>query len=194
MTGRIDWAAFVMKIYEAFDKMVNDMVYKSVMSAGEQVLPASQFNKTGALVKDDIITLAEDVQTATGDEVVIMGTKTALSKLTALADVQWISDSMKEERRTLGRLGLFEGIRLVEIPQSFAPNDTTTKLVDNNKLLFMPVADNRFIKLVYEGDSQFYENTDPAVNMDMSITAEYQTKLGVATVIGKKFGMWTITA
>lgn len=193
MAGRIDWAAFVQKIYEAMDKFINDMVYQAVMASGDKVLPASQFNKTGALVKDDLITLAEDVQAATGDEVVIMGTKTALSKLTALSDTQWISNEMKQERHTTGRLGLWEGIRLVEIPQSFAPNDTTKKQVDNNKLLFMPAADNRFIKLVYEGESNFNENTDPAVNMDMSVTAEYQTRLGVATVIGKKFGMWTIT-
>lgn len=192
MTGRIDWASFVQKIYEAFDKMVNDMVYQAVMSAGEKVLPASQFNKTGALVKEDLITLVEDVQTATGEEAVIMGTKTALAKLTALSETQWISESMKDERHTTGRLGLWEGVRLVEIPQSFAPNDTSKKLVDNNKLLVMPVGDNKFIKLVYEGDSQFYEGSDPATNMDMSITAEYQTRLGIATVIGKKFGMWTI--
>lgn len=192
MTGRIDWASFVQKIYEAFDKMVNDMVYQAVMSAGEKVLPASQFNKTGALVKEDLITLVEDVQTATGEEAVIMGTKTALAKLTALSETQWISESMKDERHTTGRLGLWEGVRLVEIPQSFAPNDTSKKLVDNNKLLVMPVGDNKFIKLVYEGDSQFYEVSDPATNMDMSITAEYQTRLGIATVIGKKFGMWTI--
>ena len=194
MTGRIDWASFVQKIYEAFDKMVNDMVYQAVMSAGEKVLPASQFNKTGALVKEDLITLVEDVQTATGEEAVIMGTKTALAKLTALSETQWISESMKDERHTTGRLGLWEGVRLVEIPQSFAPNDTSKKLVDNNKLLVMPVGDNKFIKLVYEGDSQFYEVSDPATNMDMSITAEYQTRLGIATVIGKKFGMWTIAS
>ena len=192
MTGRIDWASFVQKIYEAFDKMVNDMVYQAVMSAGEKVLPASQFNKTGALVKEDLISLVEDVQTATGEEAVIMGTKTALAKLTALSETQWISESMKDERHTTGRLGLWEGVRLVEIPQSFAPNDTSKKLVDNNKLLVMPVGDNKFIKLVYEGDSQFYEVSDPATNMDMSITAEYQTRLGIATIIGKKFGMWTI--
>lgn len=192
MMGRIDWSAFVQKIYEAMDKMVNDMVYQAVMSAGEKVLPTSQFNKTGALNRDDLITLVEDVQTATGEEAVIMGTKSALAKVTALSDTQWISNEMKEERHTTGRLGIWEGITLVEIPQSFAPNDTTTKLVDNNKLLIMPVGDNRFIKIVYEGDSQFYENTDPAVNMDMTVTAEYQTKMGIATVINKKFGMWTI--
>ena len=93
-----------------------------------------------------MITLIEDVQAATGNEVVIMGTKSALSKLNAITNVDWISNSMKEERHTTGRVGIWEGTRLVEIPQAFAPNDTSKKLVDNTKLLIMPVADNVLLK------------------------------------------------
>lgn len=197
MAGRIDWATFVQKIYEAYDKMVNDMVYSAVMAAGDKVLPSSQFSKTGALstaTKDQFMTLIEDVQAANGTEVVIMGTKSALSKLNALEDVNWISNDMKEERHTTGRLGIFEGVRLVEIPQRFANNDTSTKLVDNTKLLIMPVADNRFIKIYNEGDAQIKEVSDGTTNMDMTIEYEYQIKMGVATVINRKFGMWKITA
>lgn len=196
MSGRIDWATFVQKIYEAYDKMVNDMVYSSVMAAGDKVLPSSQFSKTGKLdstTKDEFMTLIEDVQGANGTEVVIMGTKSALSKLNALEDVDWISNSMKEERHTTGRLGLFEGVRLVEIPQRFANNDTSKKLVDNTKLLIMPVADNRFIKIYNEGDAQIKEVSDGTTNMDKTIEYEYQIKMGVATIINRKFGMWKIT-
>ena len=197
MAGRIDWAGFVQKIYEAFDKKINDMVYASVMAAGEQVLPTSQFCKTGAIstaTKDELMTLIEDVQMATGDEVVIMGTKSALAKLSNLEDITWVSDAMKNERHTTGRLGLFEGIRLVEIPQRFANNDTTTKLVDNTKLMIMPVADNKFIKIYNEGDAQIKEVSDGTTNMDKTIEYEYQLKMGIATIIGKKFGLWKITA
>lgn len=197
MAGRIDWAKFVQKIYEAFDKKINDMVYEAVMSAGDKIVPQSQFVKTGQLTtdtKDDLITLIEDVQAATGDEVVIMGTKSALSKLNALTDVDWISSSMKEERHTTGRVGIWEGTRLVEIPQAFAPNDTSKKLVDNTKLLIMPVADNRFIKMYNEGEAYIREITDGDTNMDMTIEYEYQRKMGIATVIGKLFGVWTIEA
>ena len=193
MAGRIDWAAFVQKIYEAFDKKMNDMIYKAVMDAGDKVLPTSQFTKTGELVRDTMIELVEDVQTANGCEAVIMGTKTALAKLSTLTDTQWISNNMKDERYTTGRLGLWEGIRLVEIPQAFAPNDTSKKLVDNNRLLVMPVADNRFIKVYNEGDAQIKEVSDKDVNMDMTLEYEYQMKMGVATVIGRKFGTWKIS-
>lgn len=194
MAGNVDWAGFINKIYEAFDKKVNDMVYAAVMSAGSQVTPSAQFNKSGSLDKATLITLVEDVQTANGVEAVIMGTKTALSKVADLTQVQWYSGNMKDERNTTGKLGIWEGIRLVEIPQSFAPNDTTTKLVANNKLLIMPAVDNKFIKIYDEGDARIKEISDGNTNMDMTIEYEFQQKMGVATVVNRKFGTYTFTA
>ena len=77
---------------------------------------AGQWVKTGALdanTRDTLIQLVEDVQMATGaNEVVIMGTKAALSKVTGLQNVEWISDDMKKERHTTGKMGMWEGIRL----------------------------------------------------------------------------------
>lgn len=193
MAGRVDWATFINKIYEAFDKKINDMVYASVMSVGDKLTPNAQFNKTGALVKDTLVELIEDVQAANGAEVVIMGTKAALSKLTALADTAWVSESMKNERHTTGRLGLWEGTRLVEIAQVFEAG-TTNKAIDNNKLLIMPVADNKFIKIYDEGEAQVKEVSDGNTNKDMTIEYEYQQKMGVATVVSRLFGVWNVTA
>ena len=194
MAGKVDWAHMIQKIYEAFDKKVNDMVYGALMSIGAAVPPETQFKKTGTLEREKLITLIEDVQAATGKEVVIMGTKSALSRLSSLSDVAWISETMKNERHTLGRLGLWEGTRLVEIPQVFAPNDTTTKLVDNSTYLIMPVADNRFIKLFNEGDAQIKEISDGDTNVDKTIEYEYQQKMGVSVIHGLKFGTWTAIA
>lgn len=195
MSGRVDWAKMIQKVYEAFNKKVNDLVYAATMAAGTKLPNQSQFNITSALTtstKDAFIGLIQDVQAATGKEVVIMGTKAALSKLTSVGSVDWISDNMKEELHSMGRLGLFEGTRLVEIAQVFAPNDTTTKLIDNNKLLIMPVSDNKFIKLFNEGDTQIREISDGTVNMDETIEYEFQQKMGVGVVIGLIFGVWTI--
>ena len=199
MTGRADWAKLVNKIYEAMDEYVNGLVYNAVMTAGTQVLPGSeQFYKTAALdpaAKTTFLTMVEDVQAANrGTEVVIMGTKTALSRLSDLADVDWLSADDKNDRRTLGRLGIWEGTRLVEIPQVFAKNDTTNKMVDPNVLLIMPVADNKFVKLIYEGNSEIKEVTDNTVKNDMTYEFKYFTKLGVATIIGRYFGVWNIVA
>jgi len=197
MTGRADWSKLVNKIYEAMDDYVNELVYKAVISAGTQVLPGSdQFYKTATLntaAKANFITMIEDVQAANrGAEVVIMGTKSALSKLYDISEPTWLSEDDKKDRRNLGRLAIWEGTRTVEIPQVFAKNDTKTKMVDSNVLLIMPVADNRFVKLVYEGDSQLKEVNDNTENNDMTYEFKYMTKLGVGTIIGRYFGMWKL--
>ena len=197
MTGRADWSKLVNAIYAAMDNYVNEVVYQAVIAAGSKVLPGSdQFYKTAALDKAnkvDFVTMIEDVQAANrGAEVVIMGTKVALSKLSNLADVNWISQDDKRDVRNMGHVGVFEGTRVVEIPQVFAKNDTTTKLVDPNVLLIMPMADNKFVKLVYEGDAQIREITDNTENQDMTYEFKYITKLGVGTILGRYFGTWNI--
>ena len=54
----------------------------------------------------------------------------------------------------------------------------------------MPVADNKFIKIYDEGEAQVKEVSDGNTNMDKTIEYEYQQKMGVATVIQRKFGFY----
>lgn len=195
MAGRLDWANFINKVYEAYDRHVNNMIYRAVMDASDKLPNNSQWVKNIQLVaenKDTILTLIEDVQAATGKEVVVMGTKSALAKLSAIADVNWISDNMKEERHTTGKLGIWESTRLVEIPQVFAPNDTTKKMVDNTKLMFMPVGDNQFVKLYNEGEMQIAEVSDGDARQDKTIEYEIQAKIGIAVVLSLRFGVVNI--
>lgn len=56
----------------------------------------------------------------------------------------------------------------------------------------MPVTDLKFIKLVNEGDTQLSQITDKDTNMDMTYTAEMQTKLGVAVMLNSAFGVYAI--
>lgn len=119
LTGVEDFSVFITKIYEAVDRYVNESIYKALQDATTK-LPggasgSGQWVKTGDLSsteKDKFMQLIEDVQMATGMEVVIMGTKTALTKLENMQDINWVSDNMKDERNTTGRIGYFEGIRL----------------------------------------------------------------------------------
>lgn len=119
LTGAEDFATFVTKLYEAVDRFVNESIYQAMLSAAAQ-LPggatgSGQWVKNGALganEKATFIQLVEDVQMATGMEVVIMGTKSALSRLEGMQNIDWVSEDMKVQRNTTGRIGYFEGIRL----------------------------------------------------------------------------------
>ena len=199
LTGASDFARFVTKLYEAVDRFVNESIYQAFVSAAEQ-LPggaggSGQWVKTGALdsaAKDKFMTLIEDVQMATGMDVVIMGTKVALSKLEGMQDINWISSNMKEERYTTGKLGYWEGVRLVEIKQGFRLNDTTQRLVNDQQLFIMPVGDNRFVKVVNEGQPEMRQVQDNTTNLDMTYDYRYMFKMGVGVQIGLRFGVWNI--
>ena len=200
MVGLEDFSTFITKIYEAIDRFVNEAIYQALMDAAEK-LPggssgAGQWVKTGDLdsnTRGTLVQLVEDVQMATGaGEVVIMGTRAALSKVTGLQNVEWISDDMKKERHTTGRIGMWEGIRLVEIKQGFVLNDTSKKLVDDKRLFVMPVMDNKFIKLVNKGEDQLREVQDKTLNQDMTYDYRYMFELGVGVIINLIFGEWIL--
>ena len=201
LTGAEDFATFVNKLYEAIDRYINESIYQAMLSAAEQ-LPGGtdgngQWVKTGALdasEKMKFLQLIEDVQMATGMEVVIMGTKTALSRLEAMQDIQWVSEDMKVQRNTTGRIGYFEGIRLVEIKQGFKLNDTSARLVDDKQLLIMPVGDNKFIKVVNEGQPEMRQVNDNTFHQDMTYDYRYMWKMGVGVQIGLLFGVYNIVA
>lgn len=154
---------------------------------------AAAYKKTGSVTAENLRELCEIVEMVTGCPVVIMGTRTALRKVTSLQDAQFISDAMKNEHYTTGLLGMWEGYELIEIPQGFKKGDLAQKLVANDILWIMPVADNKFIKFVNEGDSQVYQVTDAGEHMDMTYDYEMQTKIGVAILFNLAFGMYCIT-
>lgn len=195
MTGAIDFSELITKVYEALDKKFNAMIFGTLSTVSSYLPAGGQWVKTAPLTaatEDTFLQLVQDVETANGTQVVIMGTRFALAKLTNLEDVKWISDDMKKERNTTGRVGHFMGYMLVEIPQVFADNDTTTRLVSNDILYIMPVADNKFIKVFDEGDVRVSQVTDVDTNVDMTYEYEVQYKMGVAVVIGRRFGIWNI--
>ena len=190
LIGNIDWAKFITKIYEAFDRKVGDIIYSALVGSGAQ-MPNTDYNKTGTLVKENVIQLAQRVEASTGEKTVIMGTKAALSALTALCNASWISDNMKETRNTFGSLRVWEGFELVEIPQRISAEDQSKMLVSDKMLLFIG-GDNQFIKLANGGEGRVHEVSDGGTNLDATIEYEYQHKVGVGLVFNKNFGMWTM--
>ena len=152
-------------MYEAYDRYVKNTIYDAMV--GYATALTGQFKKTGSLTAENLNALCDLISTATGYPVMIMGTRTALSKVTALQNSLYISDVMKEEHRTKGLLGMWEGKELVEIPQVFEKNKVGSYKIDNTLLWIMPMTDIKWIKLVNEGDTQLRAITDKDTNIDL---------------------------
>lgn len=195
--GRIDFSTWVQKIADSFVQYIQALVYNGLITA-ETKLPAA-YKQTGALtaaMKSTFDELIENVALANASDVIIMGTKVALKKINALADVQWASDAQKQEMNQLGRLGSYEGTTLIEIPQrlAFGGTDNPTaanKLVPNNKLWFMPRTEDKFVKFLDYGETEIFEVTEKFDLQDDFETYELHREMGVDVLLGAYFGTWT---
>lgn len=66
--------------------------------------------------------------------------------------------------------------------------------IDNSMIWIMPVNEEKFIKVVNEGDTQLMTVADKNANMDMTYEYELQTKLGCAVMLHGAFGCYAIDA
>ena len=58
----------------------------------------------------------------------------------------------------------------------------------------MPVGDNRFIKVVNEGQPEMRQVNDNVEHQDMTYDYRYMFKMGVGVQIGLLFGVYNIAA
>lgn len=107
VTGAEEFAKFVNKMYDAYDRYVKNALYDAMVGYAKDL--TGQFKKTGSVTAENLNALCDLVSTATGNPVVIMGTKSALSKVIALQNATYISESMKDEHYRTGTLGMWEG-------------------------------------------------------------------------------------
>lgn len=199
ITGQEDWARLVNAIAIAFMKKIQTEVYNAVDTAAS-LLPVqgTNFVNTGTLsasTKPAFDLIVSNVAYANpGAEVIIMGTNNALKKLNALADINWISNLAKDSVYNIGRIGLYEGTRLVEIDNRFTDKTYTATVFNDKKLLILPVIGDagKFVKVIDEGSVEIeHTDRDEKYSSDL-MSMEVQRRFGVGVVIGHQFGQWTI--
>lgn len=196
LLGRKDWSEFVDAISVAFQEEVQMDMFTSFIEADNKLPTQDKFVITDELTKENkskFDELIEDVEAANaGADVVILGLKSDLQKLERLQDVDWIADSQKEERARLGRLGSYGVTTLVEIPQRFAKNDVTKKLIEPGKLYIMPNVDNKFVKFTDVGETEIIEVSEKGERQDDFQTYEVQREMGIAVILDKYHGVFNI--
>ncbi len=192
VTGAEEFSKFITKMYEAYDRYVKNALYDAMVGYAQAL--TGMFKKTGSLTAEGVNDLCDLIETATGYRVRIMGTRAALNNVIKLQNGTYISDAMKDEHYRTGTLGMFEGRELVEIPQVFEKGKVGQYKLDNTMIWFMPVSEEKFLKLVNEGDTQLRTISDKDTNMDYTYESEMMTKLGVGVMLNGAYGVWDIDA
>lgn len=203
LIGRERFDELVNAIAKAFTVQIQQEIYAQLLSAASAIPAAVSAGFVGsgtlsAATKDNFDAIISNVQTANESPVVILGTKTALKKLNALSDVNWRAQSLKEDVSHSGRMGDYEGTVLMEIPQRFTSADDLTPLVNNTKLWILPADQtDKFIKMIDVGETEIDETTEKGVEhgrWDDIGRYEVQRSYGIATMLGRYFGQWTLSA
>lgn len=197
LMGQEDFNTLVQKISKAFTNRVFTMIHDALLSASASLPTPSQWNLTMELTeanRSKLVKLLSDVSIATGTQARIMGTSVALDGLQDMVSANIFAEAAKEDIYNFGRIGHFGKYEIVEIPQAFVQNDTSTYLYDDTKLLIMPGYDEKFIKMYDEGDTLVYQVMDRDTHIDHTFDYEVTRKMGVGVVTSGRFGMVTIGA
>ncbi|AZV43719.1 hypothetical protein BAOM_3110 [Peribacillus asahii] len=188
LAGRVDFAELVAKVAKAIQNKIAQEVAAS-FAAGAGYLP-TEFKATGSYSEGTLMDIVGHVEAATGATPMVVGTRKALAKVTAGAN---LSESMKDQLNQTGHLSVYNGLVLVQLPTVHKAN-TFEFAYDDNKLLVLPANDAKPVKLVFEGDSLVKEVSDGTQNMDMSLEYKFLTRFGVQVVFNTLYGSYTITA
>lgn len=181
------------KARKSFLQAFQNAIYVAFSNLAE-VVPEG-FSDHGALSTDTerekLVELAEKVEAANGGiKPVLVGTASALRKVTKAVDDSWIAASAKEERKSNGVVTSWEGYDLMVIPQVFKQG-TFDFALSNTRILII-ATDNKPIKFVFEGNSRMKEVTDNRENQDMTLEGQIQVKAGIAAIASGFFGEWNL--
>lgn len=196
--GQVAWDKFVAAIDAAYMLDIQSSILASVDAAVTALGIA--WKGTGALgasTKQAFLDICDNVSDANGgSEVIVLGTKNALRKITAIGDVDWAADKQKDSMADNGNIGWFEGTTLVRIPNRFSDNTLTSKVFDDKTLYILASgASNKLVTLVEEGSIEVDEVTEKGISngyIDDLMSFEVQRIYGAGVVPGAVFGAWIL--
>ena len=191
MLGKVDFTAMVDRVYRSIEEYRYSALYTAFMSA-DQSLPTDMILETPVTeaTKDAIIEHIEAVKAATGKDVILVGTRTAIQKLQNSINYNMFSNDMKNEKYQNGILANWEGYECLALSRvnKAGTRDSVFSADDNKKIFIMPVGGDPFIKRVNEGDVMYTEAGMDGSTMDMTATADVRYKEGIGVVISDIFG------
>lgn len=193
MLGKVDWNLMVSKMYDSIQDYRYSALYTAFMSM-DQSLPSDMILETPLTeaTKDAVIDQIEAVKAATGRDVLLVGTRTAIQKLQNTINYNMFSNDMKNERYQNGILGLWEGYECLALSRvnKQGTRDSVFSADDNKKIFILPVdSDFKPIKVVSSGDVEYIER-DMTGNdfMDRTLEADVRYEEGIGVIINQLFG------
>lgn len=188
--GVFDFGYFGLRAARSFEAYIFAKVVGAMTSATTKAgaaYSASGFNN------GNWSALAQKVSAAAGGaDVFAIGTLAALnSVIPATAGLQY---GLGQKIADQGYLDRYLGTRMICLDQALTFNSVNTTadfVVPDNKIYMLPVYGDKPIKIVYEGDQTVVEKA-PDYTPDRTYRIRIQMRVGVAAIVGSKFGTMTL--
>lgn len=187
LAGRISFDTFIDGVTKAFDKQILIDAYKAIkgITASTKGLNAT-YVKTGTYSEDGLLELVEHVEAATGKTAKILGTKSALRKVTTAS----VSDQAKSDLYNVGFYGKFNGTDMICLKQA---HDKTGAFILDDSQIFVVASDDKPIKFVNEGEGLLIQK-EATDNADLTQEYSYLQAFGVGVICADKLGVYNISA
>ena len=182
LAGRVDWVKLVNKVSQSYNKHVAFDIYNAIETALGGVPAPYRF--AGAFDQDELLTVIAHVEASTDQSVAILGTKAALAQVTTAV----VSDKWREQYNELGHYGSFLGTPMISLKQAHLVG-TDTFAIDDDLLIVVPMPEDKFCKLVIEGESLIFQSTQ-GENMDLSLEYTFIKKYGAGVIWTKRIGVY----
>lgn len=184
LAGRVDFAELVENVSRSYENKIQNDIYDAVYNSFDQL--GASYGISGTFSETELDELIAHVESATGMEAMILGTKSALSKVQYATE----SDGSVDKRNQFGHYGSFHGTDMMVIKQAHKVGSTEFA-IDNNFLIVVPKSPDKFVKLVIEGDSMIVEG-DGTNRKDFQRDYTFIKKAGVAVLSSAKYGIYRI--
>lgn len=188
-TGRLTFGRLIEKVAQAIQNKIYEEVSASFTNAVAK-LP-SNFTATGTYAEDKLQEIIAHVEASTGSPAIVLGTRKGLAKVTAGLNVEYYSDSMKNELARTGRVANVNGMTLVQLPSVHKQN-TFDFAYNDDQLLVLPNNNDRFIKIVFEGEDYMREVTEETEHQDMSLEYKFMVRMGITSIFSSLFGVYNL--
>lgn len=186
MAGRVDFNTFIDRVAKSAVKAQRNAIYAAFNGISAATAGLNDTYVTGGTFnEEDLLELIEHVEAKTGMSAKIVGTKSALRKVTTAV----VSDEAKSDLYEIGHYGRFYSTPMVAMKQVHKAG-TDEFMLDNNKLYIIATGEKP-IKMVSEGEGLIV-NGDPTSNQDLTQEYTYIQSWGVGVMFNSVMGVYTI--
>lgn len=188
----LDGADNMADLMDIVTEGLTDAVFGEVQKAlvaAFKVMPDTNKHTNSTFVPKEMLRIVNVVK-AYGGNAIIFATPEFVGEMgpDAIAPNTYHDDDIDAIHKT-GRIKIFRGTPIVEIPQSFVDDDNVHTWINPQYAYILPTGKEKVVKIVFEGNTQVWDLKNP----DNSMEIHTYKKIGTAIMTYHNWGIYQNT-